>query len=389
MCSLAISGVDGGELQLIRRVVESPAGCYFTYPHANGFLPDGHSMIVARPESLPPSGGSNEKTVTRFLRFDPETGETTEVGALAGVKMYYGISETGMLVANVHNSLVIMDTALGAPSARVLWESEAPWRLSDLPDISPDGREVLVDFHDYTPPGRHQARVFDTQKTGTAGRVLLEKPWLLNHTHRSPADRDWFLFSHEGMLVTDRMWAWHPAIAPQGRAIFDQIAPDGQALYVGHELAMHHKPAALAVAFGNSPGAPRGLYEVDFTGKARPLAPGARDWHCNISRDGRWAVVDTMGASDDPGPIRPGWADHGGVSDVVAVNLTTGARQLLHRGSFLRSHPWHPHPHISPDGRWVVYNDAQTRRVRALEIDPIALKVFVEGKAEMPPSDVR
>ncbi|MDR1279406.1 MAG: hypothetical protein LBK99_01105 [Opitutaceae bacterium] len=371
---------------LVQRMVESPEGCYFTYPHANGFLPDGRTLVLARPDAPPPGGKSGRIT---FLLFDPATGATSPAGSLAGVKMYYGISQTGVLVTNAGNSLVVMALSGGEATARVLWESAAPWRLSDLPDISPDGETVLADFHDYTPPGRHQMRLFrvDGDNAG-GGRVVLEKSWLLNHTHRSPADPAWILFSHEGSLVTDRMWAWHPDAAPQGRAIFDQIAPDGKPLYIGHELAMHHKPAALAVAFGNSPGSPRGLYETGFAGSgadivdtphARPVSPGERDWHCNISRDGRWAVVDTMGRFDDTGPILPGWADNGGVSDIVAVNLRTGARQFLHRGSFLRPHPWHPHPHISPDGRRVICNDAQTRRVRVLEIDPAALEAFLGG----------
>lgn len=365
---------------LVSRVVEGPAGAYFTYPHANGFWPDGHTMVIACPEGRR----------TDFALFDPDSGKTTAVASLDGVKMYYGVSRSGILVTNANNSLVVIDLTKGSVSARVLWESMPPWRLSDLPDISEDGSTVLADFHDYSPPGLHQMRLFEVDgDNADGGRVLLEKPWLLNHTHRSPADPNWVLFSHEGRGVSDRMWAWHADIASQGRNIFNQQAPDGKGLFVGHELAMHHKPAALAVAFGNSPGSPRGLYEIGLAGGddvttaqlVRHLSSGAKDWHANISRDGRWAVVDTMGPSDDPGPIMPGWADKGGVSDVIAVNLTTGARRFLHRGTFLRRHPWHPHPHISPDGRWVIYNDAESQRVRALEIDPAALEAFLGAPA--------
>ncbi|RRJ95038.1 alpha/beta hydrolase [Opitutaceae bacterium TAV4] len=367
---------------LVKRMIESPEGCYFAYPHANGFLADGHTLVVAR---------VNGKR-TDYLAFNPVTTESTLTGSLANARMYYSVSETGLLATNVNNCVVVMDLAKGEASARVIFEAPLPWRPS-MPDISPDGRTVVMDFHDYTLPQRHQIRLFEVDSYNKeGGRVLLEKPWLLNHVHRSPAVPEWILFSHEGQRVSDRMWAWHKTDASRGRPIFDQKAPDGLSLHVGHELAMHHKPAALAVAFGHSPGSPRGLYEVGFTPTAtnpvpyaRPLSPGARDWHCNISRDGRWAVVDTMGPDSDQAAPSD-WVSKESESDIIAVNLRTGARQFLHRGTFLRAHPWHPHPHISPDGRWVIYNDARTQRVRALEIDQTALDAFFSSD-ESPFSD--
>jgi hypothetical protein len=61
----------------------------------------------------------------------------------------------------------------------------------------------------------------------------------------------------------------------------------------------------------------------------------------------------------------------------MAVNMQTGERKMLYRTSILK-HPWHPHPNISPDGRWIVLNDAKTHRTVALEIDPEALGEFLK-----------
>jgi hypothetical protein len=58
--------------------------------------------------------------------------------------------------------------------------------------------------------------------------------------------------------------------------------------------------------------------------------------------------------------------------------MRTGKRAFLHRGNYTK-HPYHPHPHISPDQRWVVFNDAKGRRTMALEIDQLALKAFLES----------
>lgn len=364
---------------LIKQIVVSPENCYFTYPHANGFLPDGRTAVLARTKG----------NRTEFLAFNPEESSTSTLSWLEGVKMYYDISSNGLLGAVANNSIVVMDVSDGkASEPRVLWESTAPWRLGDLFGITADGQTAYVDFHDYNTPERHQIRAFATDALmPEPGEVILEKNWLLNHVHPSPYNDEWIFFSHEGQKVTDRMWNWNAKASPEGQSIFNQLDAEGKPLYIGHELAMHHKLAMLAVAYGNSPGSPRGLYEVEALGdeaqqQVRLLSEGNRDLHCNISRDGRWAVVDTMGPSDAPGPPLDGWitVKDGSVSDVLIVNLETGARQFLVRSHMDRKHPWHLHPHISPDGRWVIYNDGIDYRVNAIEIDQGALETFLSSE---------
>jgi hypothetical protein len=121
-------------------------------------------------------------------------------------------------------------------------------------------------------------------------------------------------------------------------------------------VASRHDRSVLAIAYGVSPEGPRGLYEVFFSGRpARLISQGDRDWHCNLSPDGGWAVVDTTGPHDLPGR---GWENAEGRSDVLLVEMATGRRELLAHTT-LTKHPWHPHPVFTPDGRGVVYSEAR------------------------------
>jgi hypothetical protein len=153
--------------------------------------------------------------------------------------------------------------------------------------------------------------------------------------------------------MSDRIWAWNATKAPEGSALFIQNQGPKLVYSVGHELAMFHKPGIIAAAYT---GDPEGLYEIGFDKTFRCVSPGPC-WHCNISRNGRWAIIDAR---------IPG----GNMCDIIAINFATGARETLYTTTqSATGHPYHPHPHISPDNKWVVFNDAKQQRVLALEID--------------------
>ncbi len=93
--------------------------------------------------------------------------------------------------------------------------------------------------------------------------------------------------------------------------------PEG--LHFGHERWAHHAVGAVVVAYGVSPAEPRGLYWTspdDPSG--RLLSRGDRYWHCDVSRDGTLAVVDTTGPADRPGK---GWDGADSIADVLLVDL--------------------------------------------------------------------
>lgn len=70
------------------------------------------------------------------------------------------------------------------------------------------------------------------------------------------------------------------------------------------------------------------------------------------------------GPLDTPGR---GWQNAGQVSDVMLVDIATGARTLL-AGTAADRHPRHPHPVFTPDGTAVLHNhgDPSTGEVAAV-----------------------
>jgi len=189
------------------------------------------------------------------------------------------------------------------------------------------------------------------------------------------------------------MWLWHAQKAPKGRHIFQQERPDGTWLDIGHERAMFNKLAAVVIAYSDSSATPRGLYEIGIEGAARSISESNLDSHCNISTDGRWAVVSTLGSAnvndeslDLCNRAAATWATSttGYVSsDIVVVNMQTGARQFLfHSANAVASsksqQPYEPQPSISPNGKWVLVKDARERRVLVIELDEKKLNKFLD-----------
>jgi hypothetical protein len=109
--------------------------------------------------------------------------------------------------------------------------------------------------------------------------------------------------------------------------MWDETLADEGVGYVGHERWAFHTAGELAVAYPESPGRPRGLYFVDAaTRRARLVSASDYDWRCNISRDGAWAVVDTVRPHH-----RPKEDDGRTISDIVLVHMQPGRRRWLAR----------------------------------------------------------
>jgi hypothetical protein len=251
----------------------------------------------------------------------------------------------------------------------MLYRPEDGITLQTLPSIRIDGGAVLIGYQRDKAYG-----VLRIDTTTGVARTIVEHDWWINHAHFTPHDPSWISFCHEGRTETipDRMWAWHAEHAPRGRALFDQASrTPGVHLYVGHEVACHHDASLLVVAYGASPEGPRGLYEV-FLDDRRPrlISEADRDLHCNISPDGRQAVVDTSGKHDTPGR---GWENADGFSDIILIDTATGRREVIARTTLV-NHPWHPHPAFSPDGHSIVYAEGrkdpegETGRIRWIRL---------------------
>ncbi|MDR2675913.1 MAG: IPT/TIG domain-containing protein, partial [Opitutaceae bacterium] len=381
----APAATDFASDAIIKRVVYSEPNTYFTYPHENGFRRENGGsgdwvLVVAQYQN-------DSKLRLDQFNPNPPAPVTKQLLLTEGMRLYYAVSENGGgsvcytqqagsggavparvregVLGPLDNGPVYGSAAagfLGTGSNRLVYEGPAGWQISQTVNLANDASASFARIYNIN--DNTDGRILKIDNATGAAETLLVPEFATDHVHCSPFDNDWVMFSNATDDRTlSRIWAWHAAEAPAGVQLFVQKSADDRDLYTGHERALFNNRSAVTVVYPGSSGTPRGLYEIGFDRSFRVASPDAdrRDWHCNISRDGRWAVVDTQEA--------------GGVSRIVAVNFTTGARQVLCRTS-ATDHPWHPHPHISPDNKWVVFNDANLKKVVALEIDPDWLAAF-------------
>ncbi|HSI84276.1 MAG: hypothetical protein ACAI35_28490 [Candidatus Methylacidiphilales bacterium] len=337
---------------------------HLTYPHNNSFVDGGKAMILGR----------NTDEITSLWRVDPEnSGKRVELcrfeRAKQPEKLLWSDSalETDATVTIADRKMWLMDPHNPDPgNLRELYAApEGKW-LHPIPAISPDGRRAVCGLHS----AEHYETVLIDVESGRS-RILFEKPWTTDHFHFCPFDPEWIAFSHEGNCakVMDRVWAWHETDASEGKCYFDQLSGDvATTLYVGHERWSFHDRSVMIVAYGDSPGTPRGIYEAYVDGRPQQLiSEGDRDMHLDVSRDGKWVAIDTSGPHDLPGK---GWENAQGISDILVAERATGRRQFLARTTISR-HPSHPHPEFSPNGRFIYYNegtpDASRNRVCRVE----------------------
>lgn len=329
---------------------------YLAYPHSNGFFAGGRFLVFGQ-------CGDRE---FGFWRRDVTTGAETRLFELPrgegdlDMRWFDVAGATGRMVVIDGNNVWCceLDASPGEARPELAYRepSASGAALVDLPSLSADGSRLLCNR---VVGGRHQVIEIAMEGAGAGrARVLLEFPWHANHVQFSPHDERWIGFCHEGPTekVGRRVWGWHASLAPESRCLFDNGAAG---LCVGHERWAFHAASVFVVAYGVSPGRPRGVYEIfpenTGAGSARLVSEGDRDWHVDVSRDGRWAVVDTTGPHDAPGR---GWENAGDVSDVVLIDTATGRREFLARSRFHARHPRHLHPVFSPDGAVIFYNES-------------------------------
>ena len=362
---------------LVKRVVRSPENTYYTYPHSNGFLPNG-ACVLASPTSGPENPGLD------YLSFDFNNGNSWLIAHVRDPRMYYAIGRNGMMAVPRRNGMYLIDTTRKNDRPRSLFD-DADWRVHADCDISADGSKILVTLTRNNAPDRHRASVIDVASGNI--ETMMETDWLIDHAHFSPFDRTWVVFANAQPNNYRRLWVWNRKQAPQGRMLFKQVQSDGKVFDIGHERAMFNERTVLVIAFGSHSSArPCGLYAVGFDGEMRLVSESMRDLHCNVSQDGLWAVVSLQGTHETlMQRISRDWLTEGpgyGFSDVMIVNLSTGARQFLYRATnATQGQPYEVQPTISPDGKWVLLKDAREKRVLGIEIDQPALAAFLKRTA--------
>jgi len=321
---------------------------YLNYPHSNGFCRDG-SLLLGRLDGMTASiwkTALEAKDDVRICAFD--------VSREAGQLWFDVAAETDRLVVASGCEVWIYDPD-GTGQGRCIHRVELPAQMFyPHPSISADGRYVLIGVR-YP---EYYAVLKIEVETGES-YIQFKHSWWMNHIYFSPYDENWIGFCHEGPCekTRDRVWGWHAVQAPEGRCLFDQNwGNPARELWVGHERWCFHAPTALVVAYGGSPGEPRGVYELSAEGKRpRLVSQGNRYLHVNVSHSGRYAVVDTSGPHDLAGR---GWENAQHISDILLLDMASGEQRWLARSKVDARHPYHPHPVFSPDEKLIYFNEA-------------------------------
>lgn len=322
---------------------------YLAYPHTNGFADGGRRIVLGQRDVesyslwLCDLSTSQESKLCEWPRASSQDNEM----------LWFDVaSQANVLVTIAHNTIWCIDLNNSAPCPRAVYrESDPLASLLALPSIAANGARIIASRR----MGDCYQLIEIEVDSNEPPRLLFESQWFANHGQISPHDQRWIGFAHEGATeqIGDRVWGWHRDLAPEGMCLFDNGA---RGLSIGHERWAFHATSLFAVAYGVSPEGPRGIYEV-FPGErtSRLVSEGDRDWHVNASQDGRWLVVDTTGAYNEPGR---GWDNAGRTSDVLVIDTENGERAFVGRSRFAAQFHLHPHPTFSPDGRTIVFNEA-------------------------------
>ena len=313
---------------------------YFTYPHCNAFLSSGTEFVYVQLR-----GG------LRLRLHNLKTHEDRELCRMPGNHLLQG---------GVWPEVDESSDTLYFSHRQNIWSLDLKKR-SSLQRLftTSDTMDDLV--------GAHQGKVyFSTRKNGHTTLHCLEKthhqvlgilPFYANHVQVSPFDGQLW-FSHEGSLKTvrDRIWSRHqdstlhalPTGIASSRGIF-------------HERLCFHQPGGVVV--GSAEEGVSSVFAYTPQSITSLLSQGTHDSHVNISRDGRLLVLDT--AAEFPFSR----------SSLILVG-DSGARKLLGH-TFYQRHPFHPHPHFSPDGKFLIYtNFLSNHRWRLPSVEILSLEGF-------------
>jgi hypothetical protein len=239
------------------------------------------------------------------------------------------------------------------PVGKLVADGMAAWHpdgtkyaFSMMGDVVPNGE---------LPTDRYCDLVEVVLATGVT-RVRTSDAKLHNHVHYHPKFPNWLMFAREGAPTLQRIWAQHDVFIPSGGPVVPQVLPSGTLHTIGHERASFTDDSTTFVSWDNPRSVWRGRVDNSIPVK---IADG-RFEHCDVSRDGRFIVLDTAD------PVQPS----GGAIDLVdtqngnqVIRLVSG----LIRGD---AHPRHLHPIFSPDGHYVLFNspDLADRNAGPLQI---------------------
>lgn len=361
----------------VRWLTDLNSMSHLTYPHANGFFNGGTDMVIRQSPfpttdpallhiitlatgaqvALPPRSPGREMLGGYF-----DVCEANGKLVIPESQAQANIDGTGIKIFTLDVAQYLID---GTSCWQVVYELPVGKLVADgMVAWHSSGTKIAFSMMSGDPlpspqiPGDRHCDIVEVDLTTGVSEVLVSRDKLLNHVHYHPAFPNWLMFSREGdvTLHTERVWAHHRTYVPNGGCVVPQILAGGPVLRLAHERAAFHDDSIIAINYGN----PRGVWR----GRVNSSTPVkiADGWfeHCDVSRDGRFVVVDTA----DPVIFR------GGAIDLID---THNGNQIIRLASGLirgDAHPRHLHPIFSPDGNYVLFNapDLADRNAGALQI---------------------
>lgn len=318
---------------------------YFTNP---GWYEDGRKLLFS----------SDRNNRTNLFGVDVETGEIEQLTDLAPVPLpreleFLRASKNPVRdEAYFWHDLKLMALDLATRFTRVIYELDPGWCIS-MTNCSADGRYVYFgaweDLSDVIPTdlnrgyvgfaetwaAKPHSRVVRAAVDGSSSDVLFEERYWIGHINTSPTRANLLTFCHEGPWdkVDARIWGLNTETGQVWK-----IRPPTEGETVGHEywyrdgihIGYHGRMPDGRSYLGHIRYENSNQVEGDFPGQTG---------HIN-SHDASLIV------GDGGGVIRL-WQQEG---DGYAA-----PRILCRHDSAMRIQQTHPHPIISPDGKYVVF----------------------------------
>ncbi len=323
---------------------------YFTNP---GWYAAGGKLLFS----------SDRNDRTNLFGVDLETGEVEQLTDLEPVPLP---RELEFLRASMNpvrdevyfwHDLKLMAVDLASRATRTLFNLEPGWCVS-MTNCSADGQSVYFgswrDLSDRIPTdllrgyvgfretweARPRSQIVRVAVDSGAEQVVYEEDYWIGHVNTSPTQPDILTFCHEGPWheVDNRIWGLE---ASTGKAW--KIRPTAKGEVVGHEYwfrdgihvgyhghTAQGKPMLGRIRFDNTM-----PHERDFIGQTGHI----------------FSLDDKLIVGDGSGVIRVWKREGDGYSP---------PRVLCRHDSAMRIQQTHPHPRISPDGRYVVFSSDRT-----------------------------
>jgi oligogalacturonide lyase len=301
---------------------------------------------------------SDRNNRTNLFGVDLETGDIEQLTDLDPVPLPREVEFVRASKNPVHeevyfwHDLQLLALDIASRRTRVLLEIEPRWCVS-MTNCSADGRHVYfgswedqshkfevdllrgyVGFAE-TWEARPLSRVERVEISTGRHAVVFEEQYWIGHVNTSPTNSDLLTFCHEGPWdkIDHRVWGLRSSTGQSWR-----LRPCGPGEGVGHEYWF-----ADGCRIGYHGYGPQGGFfghmDVDGNNRIETAVPG-RCGHV-FSLDGR-LVVDDFG-----GAIRL-WRMAEGAYEQPCI--------LCRHDSTMHIQQAHPHPRISPDGRYVVFS---------------------------------